>query len=136
MNGQVAVPSDQSLLSILDTATSDHGMSFSGSIMRRALKTLLHEDLKTCDFGKMVSGTRDIILSRFEADQDHPTETAEDFFIISIAQVLQKMVKSVVQCKHAKDTLTNYWFGIWNCTAISYTLATLTSKDWDLESRF
>ena len=68
----------------------------------------------------MVSTTRDIILSRFEADQEHPSETADDFFIISIAQVLQKMVKSVVQCKHAKDKLTN---------SRSLTLATLNSKE-------
>ena len=95
--------SDKTLLQTLDDAATAHGMVFGGAVIRRALKVLLHEDVKTCSFDKMMADSYKIIMARFIADDQNKSESGEDLFAISISQVFLKMIKAVLIQK--KDCL-------------------------------
>ena len=97
------MPSDKTLLQTLDDASAAHGMVFGGAVIRRALKVLLHEDVKTCSFEKMMSDSYKITMARFIADEQNKSESGEDFFAISVSQVFLKMIKAVLIQK--KDSL-------------------------------
>ena len=88
----------------MDDAASTLGMVFGGAVIRRALKVLLHEDVKTCSFEKMMSESYKIIMERFIVDEQHKSESGEDFFAISVSQVFLKMIKAVLiqrkDCSH------------------------------------
>ena len=102
--GQVSVENESTLLSTLDNAGSQLGMTFSGSVVRRALKTLVFEDVKVTDFTRMMSVTYKTIVSRFVVDEENKNETADQFFVITIGQILQKLVKSILAQK-SKDRM-------------------------------
>ena len=88
--------SDKTLLQTLDDAASTLGMVFGGAVIRRALKVLLHEDVKKCSFEKMMSESYKIIMERFIVDEQNKSESGEDFFAISVSQVFLKMIKAVL----------------------------------------
>ena len=50
----------------------------------------------------MMSSTYKTITARFVVDEENKHETADEFFIITICQVMQKLVKSVLAQK-SKD---------------------------------
>ena len=89
----------------LDDAAVKYNMTFSASIIRRALKMMLFEDVKLLEFDRVMGATRETIKERFENDQENPKETADDFFATTIAQSLQKLVKSVIAQKKERKQL-------------------------------
>eukprot|EP00435_Cladocopium_sp_Y103_P060381 s434_g22.t1 len=96
---QVAVDSSTNLLAYLDDASLKYNMTFSASIVRRALKMLIFEDVRLLEFDRIMGATRETIKERFENDEENRKETADDFFATTIAQALQKLVKSVIAQK-------------------------------------
>ena len=60
---------------------------------------MIFEDIKLLEFDRIMMSTRDTVNERFENDSENPKETAEDFFATTIAQSLQKLVKSVIAQK-------------------------------------
>ena len=60
---------------------------------------LIFEDVKLLEFDRIMNQTRETIKERFENDHENPKETADDFFATTIAQSLQKLVKSVIAQK-------------------------------------
>lgn len=67
----------------------------------------MYEDLKLCQFDNMVSTTLETIRSRFKADEDDDNaegaNDADEFFAITLAQVAQKLAKSIQSKLRAKD---------------------------------
>lgn len=66
---------------------------------------MLFEDVKLLEFDRVMGATRETIKERFENDQENPKETADDFFATTIAQSLQKLVKSVIAQKKERKQL-------------------------------
>ena len=104
--GQVTLDSDQTLLGFLDAASSDHGMSFNSSVIRRALKQLMYDDLKLCEFTAMTTTTYTIIKDRFIQDVEEPDVTSDTFYMMTCAQVLGKLVKSLQSKVRSKEILS------------------------------
>ena len=72
--------------------------------MRRALKQLIYDDLKLCNFQQMVGETYSLVTTRFVMDDDEEKDvTADDFFCMTCGQVLQKLVKQAQSKIRSKD---------------------------------
>lgn len=82
--------STTTLLSMLDDAKEQHGLSFNGAVMRKALKSLVNQDVQVQAFERLVTVTRDIILKRFVPEEE---VFADDFYIIMCSQTFQKLFK-------------------------------------------
>ena len=112
MTGQLSVDSDKTLLGLMDEAESEHGASFNNSVIKRALKALVHDDLKLCNFERMATITLEKIQARFVSGDKSDTDDgdincAATFFSGLCAQVLTKLIKSALPKFKTKDTLTN-----------------------------
>ena len=110
MTGQLSVDSDKTLLGLMDDAENDFGASFNNSVIKRALKALVHDDLKLCNFERLATTTLETIRVRFVADDksdDDDVNCAVTFFSGLCAQVLTKLIKSALPKFKTKDTMTN-----------------------------
>eukprot|EP00438_Fugacium_kawagutii_P005717 Skav230908 [mRNA] locus=scaffold2979:49241:50754:+ [translate_table: standard] len=99
--GQVSLDADKVLLNCLDEASSKYNMHFNSSVIRRALKIMVYEDLKLCAFTQMATTTYETIASRFTSESDELS--CEDFFSMTCGQVLQKLAKTAQSKIRTKD---------------------------------
>ena len=79
--------------------------------MRKALKQLIYDDLKLCNFDHMAGDTYEIVASRFVAEEGDENVTCETFFAMCCGQVLQKLAKTAQSKVRSKDQhvkLLNY----------------------------
>lgn len=110
MTGQLSVESDKTLLGMMDDAENEQGVSFNNSVIKRALKALVHDDLKLCNFERMATTTLATIQARYvvekKSDEDD-TDCAATFFGGLCAQVLTKLIKSALLKFKTKDAMTN-----------------------------
>ena len=102
---QVQPADSRSILSVCDDTCSPANVSINSAIMRRALKSLVFEDLKLEQYENMCTKTWPIIAARFVTD-DHDDGSAEQFFILTVGQVMMKLVKATLPKLKTKDNLT------------------------------
>ena len=100
MTGQISVESDKTLLSLIDDAQSTMNASFNSSVIQKALKANVYDDLKLCEFQRLVTTTYQIIQARYITDEEGTLDDSQDpaktFFASMCAQVLAKLIKSIV----------------------------------------
>jgi hypothetical protein len=89
----VSLEADTTLLTVLDDAAKKHNMDFNSAVVRKALKNIMYDDLKVCNFNAMVGSTLEIINSRFVPDEGEAI-TSEEFYSMTCGQVLQKLSKT------------------------------------------
>ena len=144
--GTAQVDSDTTLIRILDLAEQNDGIKFNGAVIRRGLKSLINMDFRLEKWGVLVSDTYKQVLDRF-VDGDDST-SANDFYVIMISQVFQKLLRTSQTKFKIKDTLPRavwrehcwplimlfsnlirfstpsmfweHWLIVWNCVNISY----------------
>lgn len=90
--GTAQVENDTTLLRILDMAKQTDGIKFNGAVIRRGLKSLINTNFKMEDWDSLVGDTYTTVLDRFIEGDD--SATADDFFVIMISQVFQKLLRS------------------------------------------
>lgn len=104
MHGQVALESDKTMLSLLDAGASEYNLGWNSSILKRALKSLIYEDLKLCNFERMVTTSLEVFESRFKPeDETDDKDNASEFYSMTLGQVTQKLVKSAGSKVRSKD---------------------------------
>ena len=92
MNGTTQVDSTTSLLAMINGATSI--VTVNSSIMRRALKSLVNQDIKLCQWGNLLSQTWSTVEQNFqETDGEADNMTSKKFFYLCLSQSMQKLVK-------------------------------------------
>lgn len=101
--GTAQVDSDTTLIRILDLAEQNDGIKFNGAVIRRGLKSLINMDFRLEKWGVLVSDTYKQVLDRF-VDGDDST-SANDFYVIMISQVFQKLLRTSQTKFKIKDTL-------------------------------
>ena len=94
---------DQTLLGCLDDASSKYQMKFNFAVIRKALKHLMYDDLKLCDFAHMTTTAFEIIKERFVEDTDDPDTTVETFYGMTCGQVLEKLANRANGTIRKKD---------------------------------
>lgn len=104
----MSLDADNTLLNYVDNMSSSHGVQVSSSVLKKALKSLVYEDLKLCQFDNMVTHTLTTIRSRFLKDASDEEEVehandADEFFALTLAQVAQKLAKSIHAKLRAKE---------------------------------
>ena len=97
--GQVNPAAETSLLACLDESSKTLGFVFNGAVIRKALKLLAYDDLRMCNFTRLVNDTRETLLERFVADAENADETPQQFFLLICSQIMQRLIKSVTQQK-------------------------------------
>lgn len=107
MTGQISVESDKTLLSLIDDAKSSLNASFNSSVIQKALKAHVYDDLKLCEFQRLATTTYQIIEARYITDEEGTIDSqdpAQTFFASMCAQVLIKLIKSVGPKLKSKET--------------------------------
>jgi hypothetical protein len=94
---------DRTLLQALDEAASKRNMSFNSSVIRKALKIAMYDNLKLCQFNEMANETYELISAQFITDDDNTDVTSDDFYSMVCGQVLQKLAKTAQSKVRSKD---------------------------------
>lgn len=119
--GTAQVDSDITLIRILDLAEQNDGIKFNGAVIRRGLKSLINMDFRLEKWGVLVSDTYKQVLDRF-VDGDDST-SANDFYVIMISQVFQKLLRT----SQTKFKIKDSSFTAANKSATEITVAFLSA---------
>ena len=104
LSGAAALDADKTLLQCLDETGRQYNMHFNSAVYRRALKALIYDDLKVCNFSQLVGATYETVVARFVADDDDGESlTCDAFYSMTCAQVLQKLSKNAQSKTRSKD---------------------------------
>eukprot|EP00434_Breviolum_minutum_P041374 symbB.v1.2.036804.t1/scaffold5282.1/size28957/1 len=90
--GTSAVDSTTNLVALIDDATTLHGCTFNNAITRKALKSLIVQDVQLSAWKHMTTETFAKIADRFGPTSDDGV-TSADFFIMMMTQTFQKLTK-------------------------------------------
>lgn len=100
--GQVTMDPNKSLLEVLDSHAAEFGLTYNGNVIRKALRSLVFEDVKLSQYDQMVHQTLTTLRERFEAGEENASETADDFFSLTMSHVLHKLAKQILN-KRVKE---------------------------------
>ena len=80
------------MLAYLDEAVASYGLQVNGSVMRRALKSMVNDSFRLENWGALVTDIKETITKRFVTDDDKVTP--DEFYMIMVSQVFQKMLRT------------------------------------------
>lgn len=100
----MSAESESSLLTTLDKLADKEGMTFNGAVTRKALKMFAFDDVQTCSFTRLMTTTYEIFTARFVVEEENADETPDQFFILTCAQILTRMIRKIAnQISQKKD---------------------------------
>lgn len=92
LNGSSTLGPETSMLAYLDEAVASYGLQVNGSVMRRALKSMVNDSFRLENWGALVTDIKETITKRFVTDDDKVTP--DEFYMIMVSQVFQKMLRT------------------------------------------
>ena len=102
--GASQVDSTTTLVAMLDEATALHGCVFNNAVMRKALKSLVNQDVQLSDWARLTDTTKKQIDSLFVMDESDGV-SSDDFYVMMITQVFTKLFKIASMKIKSKEQL-------------------------------
>ena len=104
--GNAQVDTETSLLQVLDDAQM-RGAKFNASVMRRGLKSMINADFRLEAWETMVTKSFETVTKRFVSDGDDAgdSSSSNEFYIIMVGQVFQKLLRAAMAKFKPKDIL-------------------------------
>lgn len=92
--GSAQVDTTTTLVAMVDDATSRLGCTFNHAVMRKALKSLVNQDVQVSAWENLTNVTKKTLDARFIPDSNSKDVVdADDFYIILLTQTFQKLTK-------------------------------------------